>query len=99
MVFTSVPYQLEITFRRTLCPGAGEFSMIGTDIVQFAFRGNVYRFARRILRVGFDANCPICHVEPDVRDLDGIVAGVKDSADGLAVPGHNECQMITLADA
>jgi hypothetical protein len=99
LMFTLIPRDPEIAFRGTLAPCARDLPVIGTYIIQFAFRTDVNRTAGRILRIGFDANCPVCYIQKDTGERNGIRTRIDYACDILAIPIHDERHMVPLSAA
>src|SRR2546427_11702848 len=95
--FTLVPRNPEIAFCCSLPPGAGDLAMVGTDIVQFALGCDVSRAAGRILRIRLDPNCPVRHIQENTRERNGIRSGIDNARDILAIPIHNNGEVIPLS--
>src|SRR2546425_4491225 len=96
MVFTLVPRNSEITFCRSLPPGARDLAMVRTDIVQIALRADVSRTAGGILRICFYPNGPVRHIQENTRQRNGIRAWIDQAGDILAVPVHDDREVIPL---
>ena len=97
IVFTLVPRNPKIAFRRSLAPRARNLAMVGTDVIQFTFGGNVSRTTGRILRVGLNANGPVRHIQENTSQRNGIRSGIDHARNILAVPVHDDREVIPLS--
>jgi hypothetical protein len=89
IVFTLVSGEPEITFCRPLRPRACDFPVGGTEVLDFSFGGNVNGFAGLILRVRFNANGPVRHIQEHASNLHGIRTRVHRTCHILAVPAQD----------
>ena len=96
IVFTLVPRNPKIAFRRSLAPRARNLAMVGTDVIQFTFGCNVSGTTRGILGVGFDSNGPFRHIQENTSQRNGIRSGIDHACDILAVPIHDDREVIPL---
>src|SRR4030095_3288168 len=98
--FHLVSRESEVTFCRALCPGARNFSVCGTNIIEPSFGVNVNRFPGLVFPISFDTHRPVCYVQNDTAQRRGIGRRIEErSSNVFSIPIHYERHMITLGRA
>ena len=93
----SIPRNSEVTVGGALTPGARDSSVVRGNVVQLALGCDMNGIAGLVLAVRFDANGPVRDVHEDASYGNGIGTRVDDAGDLLAIPVHDERDVIPLS--
>jgi len=81
--------ELEVAVGRPLTPSPLDRTVVVTDVLHLAIRGDMNLFGGLVLHISFEAHGPFGYIHGDDRRR-GIRTGVKDALDLFAVPGHHQ---------
>src|SRR5712691_1765371 len=70
--------------------------MIRPQVLQPALGSDVNWFAGLVLGIRLDADDPVGHIHKNAGDRDRIRAWVDQTRDVLAIPVHDECDLVPL---
>src|SRR2546425_11105398 len=88
--------EFEVALDVAVSPGTCECAFIGKDVIQFAVDDEAHGIAGRIFGIRFDVYGPFGRIERGHFHWDHIRAAIDDAVDVLAIPIHDDADLIPM---